>query len=84
MAIVNAGAIPPYDEIPSELVKLCEDLIFNRDPDATEKMLAYAQVWNIYKWSNTFKHFVGKRVNFMRCFQSANQRFSKASKILNS
>ena len=66
MAIVNAGAIPPYDEIPSELLKLCEDLIFNRDLDATEKMLAYAQVWNIFnplstnptKWSNILKQFV--------------------------
>ena len=45
MAIVNAGAIPPYDEIAPELLKLCEDLIFNRDPNATEKMLTYAQVW---------------------------------------
>lgn len=43
MAIVNAGAIPPYDEISPELLQLCEDLIFNRDPNATEKMLTYAQ-----------------------------------------
>jgi len=43
MAIVNAGAIPIYDDIPKDLLKLCEDLIWNKDPDATEKMLAYAQ-----------------------------------------
>ena len=67
MAIVNAGAIPPYDEIPNDLLKLCEDLIFNRDPEATEKMLAYAQVWNIVnslstnptKRPNKLKQFVG-------------------------
>lgn len=43
MAIINAGAIPIYDEIPKDLLKLCEDLIWNRDPDTTEKMLVYAQ-----------------------------------------
>ncbi|EDQ88652.1 uncharacterized protein MONBRDRAFT_37476 [Monosiga brevicollis MX1] len=41
--IVNAGVMPIYTEIDPKLVKLCEDLILNRDPDATEKMLAFAQ-----------------------------------------
>ena len=44
MAIVNAGAIPQYDEIPKKLLSLCEDLIWNKSSDATEKMLEYAQV----------------------------------------
>ena len=44
MAIVNAGAIPIYDDIPKDLLKLCEDLIFNKSPDATENMLEFAQV----------------------------------------
>ena len=44
MAIVNAGAIPIYDDIPKDLLKLCEDLIFNKTPDATENMLVFAQV----------------------------------------
>lgn len=43
MAIVNAGALPIYDEIPKDLLKLCEDVIFNRDPNATENLLAYAE-----------------------------------------
>lgn len=43
MAIVNAGAIPQYDEIPADLLKLCEDLIWNKSPNATEKMLVFAQ-----------------------------------------
>lgn len=29
MGIVNAGALPVYDDIPKELLQLCEDLIFN-------------------------------------------------------
>uniref|UniRef100_T2M684 Methionine synthase n=1 Tax=Hydra vulgaris TaxID=6087 RepID=T2M684_HYDVU len=43
MAIVNAGAIPLYDEIPKELLELCEDLIWNRRSDSTERMLEFAQ-----------------------------------------
>uniref|UniRef100_A0A0K0ENV9 Methionine synthase n=1 Tax=Strongyloides stercoralis TaxID=6248 RepID=A0A0K0ENV9_STRER len=43
MGIVNAGNLPLYSEIDKDLLKLCEDLIFDRDPNATEKMLAMAQ-----------------------------------------
>lgn len=41
MGIVNAGALPIYDDIPKDLLNLIEDAIFNRDPDATEKLLEY-------------------------------------------
>lgn len=43
MGIVNAGALPIYDDIPKDLLKLCEDVILNRTADATEKILEYAQ-----------------------------------------
>ncbi|XP_062383088.1 methionine synthase [Sardina pilchardus] len=43
MGIVNAGSLPVYDDIDKELLELCENLIWNRDPDATEKLLVYAQ-----------------------------------------
>jgi 5-methyltetrahydrofolate--homocysteine methyltransferase len=39
MGIVNAGALPVYDEIPKDLLAAIEDLIFNRRPDATERLL---------------------------------------------
>ena len=42
MGIVNAGALPVYDDIPKELLELVEDCILNRRPDATERLLAYA------------------------------------------
>uniref|UniRef100_A0A3P9MGB5 5-methyltetrahydrofolate-homocysteine methyltransferase n=1 Tax=Oryzias latipes TaxID=8090 RepID=A0A3P9MGB5_ORYLA len=35
--------LPVYDDIDKELLLLCENLIWNRDADATEKLLAYAQ-----------------------------------------
>ena len=44
MAIVNAGNLPVYDDIEPNLLQLCEDLLWNRDPDATEKLLQLAQV----------------------------------------
>ncbi|XP_044035133.1 methionine synthase isoform X2 [Siniperca chuatsi] len=43
MGIVNAGNLPVYDDIDKELLLLCENLIWNRDADATEKLLTYAQ-----------------------------------------
>nr|KAF6395490.1 5-methyltetrahydrofolate-homocysteine methyltransferase [Rousettus aegyptiacus] len=43
MGIVNAGNLPVYDTIHKDLLHLCEDLIWNKDPEATEKLLHYAQ-----------------------------------------
>ncbi|KAJ8264431.1 hypothetical protein GJAV_G00149070 [Gymnothorax javanicus] len=43
MGIVNAGNLPVYDDIDKGLLQLCENLILNRDPEATEKLLTYAQ-----------------------------------------
>lgn len=44
MGIVNAGNLPVYNDIDKELMLLCENLIWSKDPDATEHLLAYAQV----------------------------------------
>ncbi len=43
MGIVNAGALPVYDDIDPELRDLCEDVVLNRRPDATERLLEVAQ-----------------------------------------
>ncbi len=42
MGIVNAGMMGVYDEIPKDLRDLIEDVIFNRHPDATERLVNYA------------------------------------------
>ena len=42
MGIVNAGALVVYDEIEPKLRELCEDVILNRNPDATEKLVIFA------------------------------------------
>jgi 5-methyltetrahydrofolate--homocysteine methyltransferase len=39
MGIVNAGQLALYDDIPAELRELAEDVILNRRPDATDRLL---------------------------------------------
>ena len=43
MGIVNPSMLQVYSEIPQELLTLCEDVVLNRTPDATEKLTAYAE-----------------------------------------
>jgi 5-methyltetrahydrofolate--homocysteine methyltransferase len=43
MAIVNAGQLPVYTDIPADLLEHVEDIIFNRRPDATERMVTFAE-----------------------------------------
>jgi 5-methyltetrahydrofolate--homocysteine methyltransferase len=42
MGIVNAGQLAVYDEIDPELRSLCEDVVLNHRPDATERLLEAA------------------------------------------
>jgi len=43
MGIVNPGMLEVYDEIKPELLKHVEDVLLNRDPDATERLLDFAE-----------------------------------------
>ena len=43
MGIVNPGMLVPYDEIPLDLLKHVEDVLFDRSKDATEKMVQFAE-----------------------------------------
>jgi 5-methyltetrahydrofolate--homocysteine methyltransferase len=42
MGIVNAGMLAVYEEIPKDLLEHVEDLLLNRRPDATERLLKFA------------------------------------------
>jgi len=42
MGIVNPGMLQVYDEIPAELLEYTEDLVLNRRPDATERIIEYS------------------------------------------
>jgi 5-methyltetrahydrofolate--homocysteine methyltransferase len=43
MAIVNAGQIGVYDDIPKDLLEHVEDILFDRRPDAAERMVTFAE-----------------------------------------
>lgn len=53
MGIVNAGMLEVYEEIPPELREMVEDVLLNRRPDATERLVDYAE---------RFKGVAGKKV----------------------
>jgi 5-methyltetrahydrofolate--homocysteine methyltransferase len=43
MGIVNAGQLGVYENIDPELRELCDDVVLNKRPDATERLLAIAE-----------------------------------------
>jgi len=45
MAIVNAGQLDVYQDIAPDLLEHVEDVIFNRRPDATERLVTFAETF---------------------------------------
>ncbi|MCE6999266.1 methionine synthase [Saccharothrix sp. S26] len=43
MGIVNAGQLAVYENIPAELLELVEDVLFDRRPDATDRLVSFAE-----------------------------------------
>ncbi len=43
MGIVNAGQLAVYEDIPADLLERVEDVLFNRRPDATERLVTFAE-----------------------------------------
>ncbi len=43
MGIVNAGQLGVFEEIPKDLLELVEDVLLNRRPDATERLVTFAE-----------------------------------------
>jgi len=43
MGIVNAGQLAVYQEVPADLLERVEDVLLNRRPDATERLVDFAQ-----------------------------------------
>jgi 5-methyltetrahydrofolate--homocysteine methyltransferase len=43
MGIVNAGQLGVYEEIPKDLRERVEDVLFNRRPDSTERLVEFAE-----------------------------------------
>jgi 5-methyltetrahydrofolate--homocysteine methyltransferase len=47
MAIVNAGMLGVYAEIPPDLLERVEDVLLNRRPDATERLVTFAEKYKV-------------------------------------
>lgn len=75
MGIVNAGQLTVYEEIPKDLLELVEDVLLNRRPDATEKLIDYAnsltkntkreiidEVWRSFSVEERLKHSIIKGI----------------------
>ena len=43
MGIVNPSMLDVYDEIPADLLEMVEDVVLNRRPDATERLITFAE-----------------------------------------
>jgi 5-methyltetrahydrofolate--homocysteine methyltransferase len=43
MGIVNAGQLVVYEDIPKDLLEMVEDVLFDRRPDATERLVEFAK-----------------------------------------
>jgi 5-methyltetrahydrofolate--homocysteine methyltransferase len=43
MGIVNPGMLAVYEEIPKDLLELVEDVLLNRNPDATDRLVRFAE-----------------------------------------
>jgi 5-methyltetrahydrofolate--homocysteine methyltransferase len=48
MGIVNAGQLGVYDELDPELRERVEDAVLNRRPDATERLVAFAETYKAH------------------------------------
>jgi 5-methyltetrahydrofolate--homocysteine methyltransferase len=53
MGIVNAGQLGVYEEIPKDLLERVEDVILNRRPDATERLVDFAETYKAQKKDDT-------------------------------
>ena len=43
MGIVNASQLGVYDDIPKDMLELCEDVLLNRREDSTERLVTFAE-----------------------------------------
>lgn len=64
MGIVNPGMIQIYDDIPKDLLKSVEDVIFNKSENASEKLLEIA---NNYKFDNKKDEVVKEEWRKLNC-----------------
>ncbi|MEZ6116205.1 MAG: homocysteine S-methyltransferase family protein [Pirellulaceae bacterium] len=61
MGIVNAGQLEVYENIPPEMLERVEDVLLNRRPDATDRMLEFAETVKDRKGTRPSKILLGEK-----------------------
>ena len=97
MGIVNAGQLEVYEEIPKDLLVLVEDVILNRRPNATERLVAFAETvkqkdkeavkteeWRNWNAEDRLKHSLVKGIDefIEKDTEEARQKYSKPIEII--
>jgi 5-methyltetrahydrofolate--homocysteine methyltransferase len=97
MGIVNAGQLEVYEEIPKNLLALVEDVILNRHPDATERLVAFAETvkqkdkevvkidaWRTWNVEERLTHSLVKGIDEFveKDTEEARQKYSKPLDII--
>lgn len=97
MGIVNAGQLGVYEEIPKDLLGLVEDVILNRRPDATERLVTFAETikqkdkevakieeWRHWGVEERLKHSLVKGIDefIEKDTEEARQKYSKPLDII--
>ena len=80
MGIVNAGMLEVYEEIEPELRELVEDVLLNRRPDATERLVDFGEKLKAASAGDAGDREEGRRVAQAAPSRSASRtRWSRAS-----
>jgi len=97
MGIVNAGQLAVYEEIPKDLLEKVEDVILNRRPDATERLVEFASTvskdvkretvdeeWRKLAVEERLKHALVKGIieNIEQDVEEARQKYSNPLSII--
>ena len=95
MAIVNAGQLGIYDEIPEDLLEHIEDVLLNSRPDATDRLVEFSatvtaedtetkggeQAWRQAKTDNNFKLFAEAFAPLMELIRKKSETLSSALEL---
>ncbi|HOT15344.1 MAG TPA: methionine synthase [Bacteroidales bacterium] len=97
MGIVNAGNMKVYDDIPADLLERVEDVVLNKRPDATERLIEFAEKikstgdktetieeWRKYSLEERLKHALVKGIdNYLETdISEAIEKYPKALEII--
>lgn len=98
MGIVNAGQLEVYEQIPPDMLERVEDVLLNRRPDATERLLEFAETvkgdgkkksgedlaWRAESVTERMKHALVKGIDkyIIEDTEEARQHFDRCIQVI--